>query len=60
VLPHEQLEQLRHKLREESPGSPEREAYLEQLAEQIRTGSCEVDTEQLARILAEKLFSELD
>jgi anti-sigma28 factor (negative regulator of flagellin synthesis) len=60
VLSHVQLERLRHKLREESPGSPEREAYLERLAEQIRTGKYEVDTEQLARILTEKLLSELD
>ena len=60
MLSPEQLAELARKLREQQPGSPEREAFLDRLAEQIRSGEYQIDNEKLARKLAEKLLSELD
>ena len=60
VIPPDQLAELARKLQQEAPGSPEREAFLERLATEIRSGRYEVDTDALARILADKLISETD
>jgi anti-sigma28 factor (negative regulator of flagellin synthesis) len=61
VLSPEQLAELARKLREQSPDTPEREAYLDRLAAEIREGRYEIDTETLARTLIEKLdLSESD
>ena len=51
----EQLADLARKLREQSDGSPEREALLERLAEEIRSGRYEVDTDTLAQKLMSTL-----
>lgn len=49
----EQLAELARKLREQTPGTPEREAFLNRLAEEIRTGQYQVDTTTLARKLVD-------
>ena len=59
-MSREQLAELARKLRQETPDTPEREAFLDRLAEEIRTGRYRVDTEALARKLADKLTSETD
>lgn len=47
----EDLPELLRRLREMEEGSPEREAYLERLATEIREGTYRVDAEELARKL---------
>jgi anti-sigma28 factor (negative regulator of flagellin synthesis) len=54
----EDLALLLRRLREFDEGSPEREAYLEDLAAQIRKGTYRVDTEELARKLLDELLRE--
>lgn len=60
MLSPEQLAELNRRLRQETAGDAEREAYLDRLAEEIRTGRYQVDTDALAGKLAEELSSELD
>ena len=49
------LPALAYKLRTLHEGTPEREAYLQRLREQVRSGTYQVDSEKLA----ERLISEL-
>ena len=51
----EQLAELARRVRELAPDTPEREAYLDRLAEEIRTGRYQVDTEALAKKLIDRL-----
>jgi anti-sigma28 factor (negative regulator of flagellin synthesis) len=62
VLSADQLAELARKVREQAPDTPEREEYLNRLAEQIRTGRYEIDTEVLARKLIDRIddISEAD
>jgi hypothetical protein len=46
------------RIREFEEGSPEREAYLDRLAAQIRRGEYRVDTQELARKLLDELLRE--
>ena len=48
------------KVRELADGSEEREAYLQQLAADIRAGRYRVDSEELARKLLEGAAGDLD
>jgi anti-sigma28 factor (negative regulator of flagellin synthesis) len=43
------LSRLAHKLRVQQQNSPERQAYLKQLAEKIRRGEYQVDAAEVAR-----------
>ena len=56
MLSAEQLAELARKLREQTPDTVEREAYLDRLTEEIRTGRYQIDTDALARKLADKLL----
>jgi anti-sigma28 factor (negative regulator of flagellin synthesis) len=51
----EDLAEMIRRLREAEDGSPEREAYLNKLAADIRGGTYKVDTEELARKLLREL-----
>jgi len=55
VLSVDSLTALASRLAELGEGSPEREALLERLAEEIRTGAYEVDADALAAKLLERL-----
>jgi len=48
-----ELAELAHRLRELTEGTPEREAYLQRLADEIREGCYEVDADALALKLLE-------
>jgi anti-sigma28 factor (negative regulator of flagellin synthesis) len=50
------LSEMMRRLREAEDGSPEREAYLERLAAQIRDGTYKVDPDELARKLLRELL----
>jgi len=50
----QQLSELAHRIRELTDGTPEREAYLERLAAEIREGCYELDAEILAQKLIER------
>jgi anti-sigma28 factor (negative regulator of flagellin synthesis) len=54
------LTALAHQLRKHAHGSAEREAYLENLRKQIKSGEYQVDAEALARKLIEKAHEEID
>jgi hypothetical protein len=45
------LDVLRRHLLEQTQGTPEREAYLEQLAQRVRSGSYKVNADELAASL---------
>jgi anti-sigma28 factor (negative regulator of flagellin synthesis) len=51
----EDLAEMMRRLREAEDGTPEREAYLEKLAAQIRDGTYTVDADELARKLLREL-----
>ena len=51
----EDLAEMIRRLREAEDGTPERNAYLERLAVQIREGTYKVDAEELARKLLREL-----
>jgi anti-sigma28 factor (negative regulator of flagellin synthesis) len=53
------LHELARRLREHTDGTPEREAWLESLAEQVRNGTYSVDAQQLAATLLDRAFSEI-
>lgn len=50
-----ELAALNRRLRELTPGTPEREAYLERLAAEIREGVYQPDPASLAEALLEEL-----
>jgi anti-sigma28 factor (negative regulator of flagellin synthesis) len=52
----EDLGNLARRIRQEAPGTPEREMWLERLRRKLREGTYEVDAEQLADTLIERLF----
>ena len=54
------LTALAHQLRKQAHGSPEREAYLEELRRQVKSGKYHVDAEALARKLIENAREEID
>jgi len=54
----EALKALSHRLAELTEGTEEREALLQRLAEQIRSGQYAVDADALAASLAERFESE--
>ena len=54
----ESLKVLSDRIAELTEGTPEREALLARLAEQIRNGTYQVDADALASVLAENLLSE--
>lgn len=62
VASPEQIAELARKIREQEANTPEREEYLERIAEQIRAGTYEVDNDALARKLVDHLtdISEAD
>jgi anti-sigma28 factor (negative regulator of flagellin synthesis) len=54
------LTALAHNLRKQAHGSAEREAYLEKLRKQVKSGEYQVDAEALARKLIEKAREDID
>jgi flagellar biosynthesis anti-sigma factor FlgM len=54
------LTALAHSLRKQAAGSAEREAFLEELRKQIKSGEYQVDAEALARKLIENAREEID
>ena len=54
------LTALAHQLQKQAHGSAEREAYLEKLRQQIKSGEYQVDAEALARKLIENAREEID
>jgi anti-sigma28 factor (negative regulator of flagellin synthesis) len=53
------LTALAHNLRKHTPGSAEREAFLERLRKQIKSGEYHVDAEALAQKLIENAQDEI-
>jgi anti-sigma28 factor (negative regulator of flagellin synthesis) len=51
----EELAEMMRRIREAEDGTPEREAYLQKLAAQIREGTYKVDADELARKLLREL-----
>ena len=51
----EELAEIMRRIREAEDGTPEREAYLQKLAAQIREGTYKVDADELARKLLREL-----
>jgi anti-sigma28 factor (negative regulator of flagellin synthesis) len=53
----EDIVKLARRIRREAAGTPEREVWLQRIREQVRSGTYEVDPEQLADTLIDRLFT---
>jgi anti-sigma28 factor (negative regulator of flagellin synthesis) len=53
----EELSKLASRIRLQQEGTPEREAWLERLREEVRAGRYHVDAETLADTLMERVFT---